>query len=90
MAKARTSVAWLSGLLVVAGLGAGCASPERDAMHHAFWQDWHSLDPNIRGPESDTENHWAEHWRVIRRDLTDLHRSTDRHFFNYDWDDPYL
>ncbi len=25
-----------------------------------------------------------------RRNLNHIHRSLDRHFLNYDWDDPYL
>ena len=35
-------------------------------------------------------NNVRNHWQVVKRDATDLYRSFDRHFFNYDWDDPYL
>jgi len=41
-----------------------------------------------------TFRQWADdvvnHGKVILRDLNDIHRSVDRHFFNYDWNDPTL
>lgn len=36
------------------------------------------------------KNNLAGYWYVWKRDATDLYRSVDRHFFNYDWEDPYL
>lgn len=33
-------------------------------------------------------NHFKGYGSVIKRDSTNLYRSIDRHFFNYDWDDP--
>jgi hypothetical protein len=47
--------------------------------------------------EYDSRRYW-DFWRLnwdqrvlaVRRDLHDLHRGFDRHFFNYDWNDPYL
>ncbi|MFO0980354.1 MAG: hypothetical protein U1E76_01200 [Planctomycetota bacterium] len=32
----------------------------------------------------------SNHGRAILRDLDHIHWSIDRHFFNYDWDDPYI
>ena len=29
-------------------------------------------------------------FKAWSRDWSDLHRSLDRHLFNFDWDDPYL
>ena len=50
---------------------------------------------STNGPkESYTGTWWKEnlrgYWYVLKRDGKDLYRSVDRHFFNYDWDDPYL
>jgi hypothetical protein len=47
--------------------------------------------------EYDSQRYW-DFWRrnwdqrvgAIRRDLHEIHRGFDRHFFNYDWNDPYL
>ena len=36
------------------------------------------------------KNHMRGYWYVLKRDGSDLYRSVDRHFFNYDWDDPAL
>ncbi|HET6201819.1 MAG TPA: hypothetical protein VFI25_03325 [Planctomycetota bacterium] len=37
---------------------------------------------------------WVEdvsnHVTVMRRDLNSVHRTFDRYFLNYDWEDPYL
>ena len=35
-------------------------------------------------------NNWDGRMMAIRRDFHMLHQSIDRHFFNYDWNDPYL
>jgi len=35
----------------------------------------------------DDTNRMLTAWR---RDLNEIHKSIDYHFFNYDWDDPYL
>jgi hypothetical protein len=32
----------------------------------------------------------SNHYKVIQRDGMKILWSVDRHFFNYDWDDPYL
>ena len=32
----------------------------------------------------------AGYWYVLKRDMKQLYQSVDRHFFNYDWEDPYL
>jgi hypothetical protein len=32
----------------------------------------------------------SNHYKVIQRDGMKILWSIDRHFFNYDWDDPYL
>ena len=47
------------------------------------------------GPkESHTGTWWKNnlrgYWYVVKRDATDIYRGIDRHFFNYDWDDPSL
>ena len=36
------------------------------------------------------KNNLCGYWYVVRRDATDVYRSVDRHFFNYDWEDPNL
>lgn len=37
---------------------------------------------------------WGAHargyYQVIQRDSEHVYRSFDRHFMNYDWDDPYI
>ena len=38
---------------------------------------------------STDQRHNRRHMWAIDRDIESLHRTTDRHFFNYDWDDPY-
>lgn len=35
-------------------------------------------------------NNLRGYWYVLKRDATDIYRGVDRHFFNYDWDDPNL
>jgi len=41
-----------------------------------------------------TSTWWGQnmrgYWYVFKRDMTDVYRGIDRHFFNYDWEDPYL
>ncbi len=36
------------------------------------------------------KNNLRGYWYVLKRDATDIYRGVDRHFFNYDWDDPNL
>lgn len=38
---------------------------------------------------SSDHRHNRRHMWAFDRDIENLHRTTDRHFFNYDWDDPY-
>lgn len=38
---------------------------------------------------SSDHRHNRRHMWAIDRDIEMLHKTTDRHFFNYDWDDPY-
>jgi hypothetical protein len=66
----------LLGLALMSTMMVGCGSTVsgRSAAYNGRW--WRT---NLRN-----------HWYVIERDATDLYRSIDRHFFNYDWDDPYL
>jgi hypothetical protein len=50
---------------------------------------------STNGPKSSYTGTWWRqnlrgYWWVLRRDATDFYRSVDRHFFNYDWDDPAL
>ncbi len=67
---------------LLAGALAGCSSssegsakePHDDRTSTSSW--WGD---NMRG-----------YWYVLKRDGTDLYRSVDRHFFNYDWEDPYI
>ncbi len=37
---------------------------------------------------------WGAHargyYQVVRRDAESVYKSFDRHFMNYDWDDPYI
>jgi hypothetical protein len=35
-------------------------------------------------------NNMRGYWYVLKRDATDIYRGIDRHFFNYDWEDPYI
>jgi hypothetical protein len=35
-------------------------------------------------------NHMKGYGQVIRRDAEHVYKSFDRHFMNYDWDDPYI
>ena len=34
--------------------------------------------------------HMRGYYQVFLRDAEQIHRSFDRHFMNYDWDDPYI
>lgn len=34
--------------------------------------------------------HMRGYYQVVRRDAEHVYRSFDRHFMNYDWDDPYI
>lgn len=34
--------------------------------------------------------HARGHYQVLLRDAEHVHWSIDRHFLNYDWDDPYI
>ena len=38
---------------------------------------------------SSDHRHNRRHMWALDHDLEMLHRTTDRHFFNFDWDDPY-
>jgi hypothetical protein len=63
--------------LVAAALVAGslaACSSNDDRTSTSTW--WGR---NIRG-----------YWYVLKRDSTDIYRGIDRHFFNYDWEDPYV
>ncbi len=33
--------------------------------------------------------HTRAHKRAINRDMVEIHQFTDRHFWSYDWEDPY-
>ena len=60
-----------------ARFAAGARRPERtldDRNSSATW--WKN---NMRG-----------YWYCVKRDATDIYRGIDRHFFNYDWEDPYM
>jgi len=60
--------------VLAAALLAGCGSTVGGNDSSATW--WKN---NMRG-----------YWYVLKRDATDIYRGVDRHFFNYDWDDPNL
>ena len=50
---------------------------------------------STNGPKESYNGTWWKnnlrgYWYVLKRDGTDLYRSFDRHFMNYDWDDPNL
>ena len=36
------------------------------------------------------KNNMRGYWYCVKRDATDFYRGIDRHFFNYDWEDPYM
>ncbi len=46
------------------------------------------------GCRTDSVYWWGGHargyYQVFKRDAEHVYRSIDRHFFNYDWDDPYI
>ncbi|MFG0318924.1 MAG: hypothetical protein ACF8XB_16750 [Planctomycetota bacterium JB042] len=46
------------------------------------------------GCSTDSVYWWGGHMRgyyqVVKRDAEHVYRSFDRHFMNYDWDDPYI
>lgn len=48
----------------------------------------------VGGERNSTGTWWKNnlrgYWYVLKRDATDIYRGVDRHFFNYDWDDPNL
>ncbi len=48
----------------------------------------------LGGCHTDSVYWWGGHMRgyyqVVRRDAESVYRSFDRHFMNYDWDDPYI
>ena len=35
-------------------------------------------------------DHLSGYFYVLKRDMTHMYKSFDRHFMNYDWDDPNL
>jgi hypothetical protein len=35
-------------------------------------------------------SHMRGYYQVIRRDAEHFYKQFDRHFMNYDWDDPYI
>jgi len=61
-------------ILAAASFGACGSTTGPKEAHTGTW--WKN---NLRG-----------YWYVLRRDATDVYRGIDRHFFNYDWDDPNL
>lgn len=48
----------------------------------------------VGGCHYDSVYWWGEdisnHYKAVLRDADHIHWSIDRHFFNYDWDDPYI
>ncbi|MBK6940110.1 MAG: hypothetical protein IPH13_07860 [Planctomycetes bacterium] len=48
----------------------------------------------LGGCHTDSVYWWGNHMKgysqVVRRDAEHVYRSFDRHFMNYDWDDPYI
>jgi hypothetical protein len=60
--------------LAACTLGACASRGEDDRTSTSTW--WKN---NMRG-----------YWYCVKRDATDFYRGIDRHFFNYDWEDPYL
>ena len=46
------------------------------------------------GCHTDSVYWWGAHargyYQVIQRDSEHVYKSFDRHFMNYDWDDPYI
>jgi len=36
-----------------------------------------------------SQRHMVTHFQIILDGLNDMHKFWDRHFMNYDWDDPY-
>jgi hypothetical protein len=61
--------------LLAASVLTGCGSTT--GPREAYTGTWWKR--NLRG-----------YWYVLQRDATDVYRGIDRHFFNYDWDDPNL
>lgn len=49
-------------------------------------------EPNdtLGGWWDDMENDFHKSWRAMGRDIKRTHRTFDRVFLNYDWEDPYL
>jgi len=70
---------------LLAGALAACSS---SSSH----EESEKKEPN--DDRTSTSSWWADnmrgYWYVLKRDGTDLYRSIDRHFFNYDWEDPYI
>ena len=61
---------------VATGLLMGCGSTVSDRSEHHTSGWW--------------DNHLDGYFHVVRRNMTNLYRTTDRHIFDYDWDDPYM
>ena len=73
---------------VLAGLLAACSSSSSSEESEKAEKKEHHDD------RTSTSSWWGDnmrgYWYVLKRDGTDLYRSIDRHFFNYDWEDPYI
>lgn len=68
----------------------GCAMIWGTDKNHQAAQDLKTNKKSLdQGYFYDTQ-HSASHLEVMLRDFRKMHRFFDRHFMNYDWDDPYI
>ena len=59
-----------------------------------FWgnDQGHWASEEIKESKSEmgpNQRHFATHFQVFFDGLNEMHKFWDRHFMNYDWDDPY-
>jgi len=81
----------LLGLIALATALTGCMC---NRLGDLFWgtHEGHpasqSLEENRDASESPYSQHVRTQWVILFDGLNNMHRFWDRHFMNYDWDDP--
>jgi hypothetical protein len=70
------------------------AEAEQAAAEQAEAEEAEAEEQESGDDRTSTSAWWGDnlagYWYVLKRDMKQLYQSVDRHFFNYDWEDPYL
>ena len=76
MKKLRNVLVAGAATCLLLGLFVSCGSTVSDRTEHHTGGWW--------------DDHLSGYFYVLRKNMTNFYRTTDRHLFDYDWDDPYL